>query len=195
MQRWTTEEPDVWYFPQFLTKKQADEFFHWCCQQQFWAQEELTMFGKTVKEPRLTAFVGDSGIQYTYSQKEMKALLWMPKLLQIKQQVEAVAQASFTCVLLNWYRDGQDYMGWHSDDEVELGPEPVIASLSLGAERSFQFRKKKDKQYKKNFELQHGSLLVMKGNTQQVWQHQLPKRRRIAAGRINLTFRRIVPFF
>ena len=106
--------------------------------------------------------------------------------------MEAAAAARFNSVLANNYRHGQDSMGWHSDDEPELGPEPVIASLSFGAERPFDFRHKRDHHLKHRLLLSHGSLLVMQGNTQQLWQHQLPKRSRVQAGRVNLTFRWIV---
>jgi alkylated DNA repair dioxygenase AlkB len=113
-------------------------------------------------------------------------------LLEIKEQVEKVALVKFTSCLLNYYRDGKDSNGWHSDDEKELGKNPVIASVSLGAPRMFHFRNKKDKTLKHKLPLEHGSLLLMQGTTQHYWQHQLPKTAKNVGGRINLTFRVII---
>ena len=119
----------------------------------------------------------------------MHPLPFSPLLHEIKRKVENISEIKFTTVLLNLYRDGNDSNGWHSDDEKELGQDPVIASVSLGAKRRFQLRHKKDKSLRTTIELEHGSLLLMKGPTQHNWQHQLPKSKRIMEPRINLTFR------
>lgn len=152
-----------------------------------------------VKEPRLTAWYGQPGLTYTYSAKAMSPLPWTTSLLTIKTAIETeltnhLIKTDFTSVLINKYRDGNDYLGWHSDNEKELGNEPVIASISLGEARTFQFRLKDDHKKKIQIELNDGSLLVMRGKTQELWQHQIPKRSSATAvinPRINLTFRHI----
>lgn len=152
-----------------------------------------------VKEPRLTAWYGQPGLTYTYSAKAMSPLPWTTSLLTIKTAIETeltnhLIKTDFTSVLINKYRDGNDYLGWHSDNEKELGNEPVIASISLGEARTFQFRLKDDHEKKIQIELNDGSLLVMRGKTQELWQHQIPKRSSATAvinPRINLTFRHI----
>jgi alkylated DNA repair dioxygenase AlkB len=154
-----------------------------------------------VKEPRLTAWYGQPGLTYTYSGKAMSPLPWTTSLLRIKTDIEKelsinhLIVTDFTSVLINKYRDGKDYLGWHSDNEKELGNEPVIASISLGGARTFQFRLKDDHKKKIEIELNEGSLLVMRGKTQELWQHQIPKRSAATADsnpRINLTFRHIM---
>lgn len=152
-----------------------------------------------VKEPRLTAWYGQPGLTYTYSAKAMSPLPWTTSLLTIKTAIETelinhLIKTDFTSVLINKYRDGNDSLGWHSDNEKELGNEPVIASISLGEARTFQFRLKDDHKKKIQIELNDGSLLVMRGKTQELWQHQIPKRSSATAvinPRINLTFRHI----
>ena len=133
------------------------------------------MFGKKVMQPRLTALYGDEGISYSYSGITMEPIPWSKTLLEIKGKVEELAEARFSHVLLNFYRDGQDSMGWHRDNEASLGPEPVIASVSFGVPRRFQFRNYVDKKEKLQIELGHGSLLLMKGTCQDHWEHQIPK--------------------
>jgi alkylated DNA repair dioxygenase AlkB len=149
------------------------------------------MFGKKVMQPRLTALYGDEGISYSYSGITMEPIPWSKTLLEIKGKVEEVAEARFSHVLLNFYRDGQDSMGWHRDNEASLGPEPVIASVSFGVSRRFQFRNYVDKKEKLQIELGHGSLLLMKGACQDRWEHQIPKSKKVSGERINLTFRLI----
>jgi alkylated DNA repair dioxygenase AlkB len=149
------------------------------------------MFGKKVMQPRLTALYGDEAISYSYSGITMEPIPWSKTLLEIKGKVEEVAEARFSHVLLNFYRDGQDSMGWHRDNEASLGPEPVIASVSFGVCRRFQFRNYVDKKEKLEIELGHGSLLLMKGACQDHWEHQIPKSKKVSGERINLTFRLI----
>ncbi|OLQ92288.1 DNA repair protein [Vibrio panuliri] len=176
----------------FLPKAQADTNYQTLLNQTPWQQEAITMFGRRVLQPRLQASYGEHAYQYSglvLSPKPMPALI-----TQLKEQCEIVCQQPFNTVLLNLYRDGQDYMGWHQDNERELGVNPVIASVSLGAVRKFAI-KRKDGSAKLDFHLNHGSLLVMAGELQHHWRHSLPKTKRISEPRINLTFRYIVPEF
>lgn len=156
-----------------------------------WEQPQIKLFGKVHKVPRLTAFCGDSDVRYSYSGVVHRAKGWPKVLAGIRQDIEARTGHSFNSVLANYYRDGEDANGWHADDERELGVAPVIASLSLGVARDFQFRHKHLKQHNYCCELPGGSLLLMAGNMQAHWLHQLPRRKRIAGGRINLTFRQV----
>lgn len=158
-----------------------------------WRSESIVLWGKTYVQPRLIAWYGDPGASYTYSGLTLTPLPWTPALLGIKQRVEQLSDAVFNSVLLNYYRDGQDSMGFHSDDEPELGPAPIIASVSLGDERTFVLRHKKKKQLKPiRLPLASGSVLLMRGDTQRNWRHAVEKEQRPCGPRINLTFRRIV---
>jgi len=148
------------------------------------------MYGKRVAIPRLQAWYGDKGMDYSYSGIILTAKPWPPVLLELKQQVENKCQSSFNAVLANLYRDQDDTVGWHSDDETELGKNPVIASVSFGDERNFQL-KHKDSGEKLTIPLTSGSLLVMAGETQHYWQHCLPRTKKMKSSRINLTFRQI----
>lgn len=154
-----------------------------------WKQDDIEMFGKRMPLPRLTAWYGDGA--YTYSGIRSQPNPWNRGLLFMKQQIEAATGAHFNSVLLNWYRDGEDYLNWHADDEPELGSEPVIASANFGETRDFLLRRHDDKQRKLKIPLGHGSLLVMRGALQRHWQHAVPKRKRVAGSRFNLTFRHI----
>lgn len=157
-----------------------------------WKHEAIKMFGKSVLQPRFTAWHGDEGKSYTYSNLKMQPETWNEGLLKIKSKIETVSSHSFNSVLLNLYRDGNDYMGWHSDDERELGQNPTIASLNLGEARRFLFRRKENNAEKVEILLNHGSLLLMKEETQHFWQHSLPKQAKTKGIRINLTFRTIL---
>jgi alkylated DNA repair dioxygenase AlkB len=147
------------------------------------------MFGRDVAVPREVAFVADQGACYRYSGKDHYGDGWPDCLLPLKQEAEKQAGQTFNCVLLNWYKDGTDYMGWHSDDEKTLGPAPVVAMLSLGVTRSFLFRLKSNHKVKHCMELENASWLIMHPSTQILWQHSLPVRKRIKEERISLTFR------
>ena len=155
-----------------------------------WRAETITVFGKRHLQPRLTAWHGDR--PYTYSGLTLDPLPWTPLLLDIKAAVEAACGAHFNSVLLNYYRDGRDSMGMHSDDEGELGLTPVIASVSFGEERAFILRHRRRRETHK-LALASGSLLVMRGSTQQHWLHGINKSARALGPRINLTFRNILP--
>nr|WP_299383904.1 alpha-ketoglutarate-dependent dioxygenase AlkB [Allomuricauda sp.] len=180
---------DITYHPNFMAPDKASKFFNHLVDQVPWRQDNITVFGKTHPQPRLTALYGMYGKTYSYSGITMKPLEFTPDLLALKNELDQLAQTTFTTCLLNYYRDGKDSNGWHSDDEKELGTNPIIASVSLGAERFFQLRNKKTKKTKKKLLLQNGSLLIMKGETQHFWQHQIPKTAKSIGGRINLTFR------
>ena len=151
----------------------------------------MTLFGRQVLAPRLIALHGDPDSRYRYSGVVHHPRPWTPLLSEIRDAVQQLASESFNSVLLNFYRHGQDSMGWHADDEPELGPEPVIASLSLGQARRMRFRRRRDHSDTHELVLSHGSLLVMSGQTQANWHHAIPKTRRAPGPRINLTFRHI----
>jgi alkylated DNA repair dioxygenase AlkB len=158
-----------------------------------WRREQVVMWGRKIHQPRLTAWYGDPGRTYAYSGIELDPLPWTPILSDIKTRVEQASQAAFNSVLLNYYRDERDSVGFHSDDEPELGARPVIASLSLGAERKFVLKHKTLKSVKPvHLPSTSGSLLLMTGDTQHCWRHGIPKESRRCGPRVNLTFRTIV---
>jgi len=180
---------DVTYTPNYFSIAKADSLYDQLTEETKWRQEIIKVFGKKHLTPRLSCWMGDDSLSYRYSNMTMIPVPWSTVLLKIKMDLEAWSGEGFNSVLINYYRDGQDSNGWHSDDEVELGKDPVIASISLGASRDFHLRHKQSKQ-KIALTLENGSLLIMRGDTQRYWQHQVPKRAN-AAGRINLTFRSI----
>ncbi len=159
-----------------------------------WQAKAIKMFGKEIMQPRLMAWYGEPDAVYTYSGTTFAPNAFTPSLLQIKTDIESFTESKFNSVLANLYRNGQDSMGWHSDDEPELGSNPIIASLSLGEERVFKLRHRKDKTLKMDVPLPHGSLLVMSGAMQQHWQHALPKSARAMSPRINFTFRQVLSY-
>lgn len=154
-----------------------------------WQQQIITMYGKQVVTPRLTAWYGDAGSDYAFSGTKFNPIPWTDELLQVKQTVEAVTNTTFNSVLLNCYRDGNDSVAWHSDDEYELGIKPVIASVSFGQVRRFEVRRKDHHQTKYAIDLENGSLFLMKGDLQHNWEHRIPKSTRPLKERVNLTFR------
>ncbi len=182
----------VIYYPKFFDAEKSDIYLKKLIEDINWKQEPIWMFGKQVMQPRLTALYGNPQIPYGYSGIEMKTQNWSNLLLEIKHAISLVSEVEFTHVLLNYYRDGKDSMGWHRDNEKVLGLNPEIASVSFGVIRVFQFRRYDAKNIKKSIQLEHGSLLLMKGVTQHHWEHQLPKRSGVNEGRINLTFRKIL---
>lgn len=158
-----------------------------------WRHEEITVYGKLYLQPRLSAWHGD--LSYSYSGIRLEPEPWTPTLLDIKARAEALTGKQFNSVLLNYYRDHNDSMGMHSDDERELGQQPAIASLSLGEERTFLLKHKTRKDLKTvKLVLPSGSLLLMQGDTQQYWRHGINKERKPCGPRLNLTFRSIIPF-
>ncbi|PSV34605.1 MULTISPECIES: alpha-ketoglutarate-dependent dioxygenase AlkB [unclassified Photobacterium] len=178
----------LYWHPQFLNLQQSEQYFQQLKNELNWQQEHITLFGRSVLQPRLQTWLGDA--VYTYSGLTMHPQPWTSAILDLKAQCEQQAKTSFNSVLGNLYRDGEDYMGWHQDNERELGHQPVIASLSFGVTRQFVFKHKTTKE-KIAFQLTPGSLLIMAGETQQYWQHALPKTKRVNEPRINLTFRYI----
>lgn len=181
------------YHPNFYTQIAADQLFDQLLQGIAWRQDAITIAGIQRLQPRLSAWYGDANAEYTYSGLRLTPIIWNQELLTIKQAIEAHSGYRFNSVLLNYYRDQHDSMGWHSDDEPELGRQPVIASLSLGGIREFILKHKFDKQLRYKIPLTHGSLLIMSGNTQSYWQHAIAKEKHPCAARINLTFRQIIP--
>jgi alkylated DNA repair dioxygenase AlkB len=178
------------YWPEFVPNSMAWELYKTILSETDWRQESISLYGKTHKVPRLSSWIADSDVEYGYSNMTMQPVPWNDNLFKLKEAVEQQTKATYNSVLLNYYRDGQDSNGWHSDDEKELGRDPVIASLSLGASRDFHLRHKTKKGLKQSIALEHGSLLLMGGSTQHNWQHHVPKRAN-AGPRINLTFRDI----
>lgn len=161
-----------------------------------WHVDEIRIFGKVRSIPRMTAWYGDSDAIYVYSGIKNVPLPWSPLISEIRQAVQRLTGQVFNSVLLNRYRSGTDYMSWHSDDELELGPEPLIASVSFGKTRTFEFRPKSPSLGKNiKLNLESGSLLVMRGTTQKNWEHRVAKDKKINPGeeRVNLTFRQIYP--
>lgn len=185
-------EGQLRYIPQFLSANYSRVLYNRLYREIAWQQEELKIFGKVHKVPRWVAWHGDTGIRYKYSGADHLAQPWIPALVELKEKIEVFSSASFNSVLLNLYRDGNDCMGWHSDNEKSLGPKPIIASISLGATRRFDVRKKSQKHVKHHLHLENGSLLIMQGNIQDTHHHQIPRQRKITDARINLTFRKIV---
>lgn len=184
-------DAEVYYYPGFLNEKSSDSLFKHLIESTPWQQDSITIYGKTHLQPRLTALYGEKDKTYAYSNITMHPHFFSEELTDIKEQIELFTKKRFTSCLLNLYRHGNDSNGWHSDDERELGINPVIASLSLGAERIFHFKHKTIKNLKQKLVLQHGSLLLMSGETQHKWLHQLPKTQKKIGKRINLTFRNI----
>ncbi|RLQ21204.1 alpha-ketoglutarate-dependent dioxygenase AlkB [Seongchinamella sediminis] len=157
-----------------------------------WSQESIRLYGKRYLQPRLTAWYGEPGARYRYSGKTYEPLPFTPLLLRLKQVVEQASAAVYNSVLLNYYRDGADAMGLHADDEPELGPEPCIASLSLGETREIYFRHKRRRDLGTfKLALPSSSLLVMRGATQANWKHGIRKLSHACGPRLNLTFRRV----
>ncbi len=182
----------LYHLPQFLAPDDASALSAELTCSLAWQQHRLTLFGRERLTPRLCAWYGDSHARYGYSGQALEPLPWTAPLAALRQRLEAALGFTFNSVLANLYRDGADSMGWHSDDEASLGPQPVIASLSLGATRRFVLRHRQRRELPTlALPLESGSLLVMAGDTQRYWQHAVPKTRRPVAARVNLTFRQV----
>jgi len=183
------EKGEVYYFEDYFILNKSDDYYQKLLKEIEWIQEPIIIFGKSIMQPRLTAWYGEEGKEILYSGIKMSPHPWNETLLEIKTQIEKILDVKFTSALLNLYRDGNDSMGWHRDNEKELGKNPTIASVSLGETRPFFIRNYQDKKNKFSINLEHGSLLVMKGETQHYWEHSIPKRKKIVKPRINITFR------
>ena len=182
-------DAEIEYYPNFFDIQRATELFEKLKTEIPWKQDSITVYGKTHLQPRLTTLFGNEGKPYSYSNIVMQPHHWNPLLMFIKNEIEEICSENFTTVLLNYYRDGKDSNGWHADNERELGRNPVIASVSFGAERAFHLQHNIIKEQKLKINLEHGSLLIMKGATQHFWKHQIPKTTKPIGSRINLTFR------
>lgn len=185
-------DAEVTFHRKFFEKKESDDFFETLLNEIDWRQDKMKMYGKEINLPRKTAWYGDENKSYTFSGIHLEPKPWTPTLLKIKKRIEEIAQVDFNSVLLNLYRDGKDGISWHTDAEPELGKNPVIGSVSFGATRKFMLRHKENKDLKEEIELTHGSFLLMAGQTQHFWQHQIPKTSKKIDSRINLTFRVII---
>lgn len=181
------------YRPAWLPLAQADALFEDLGQALPWSVHRIRMFGRRVDSPRLSAWIGDAAAVYRYSGADFLPHPWNDALSSLRERLQNELGVPFNSVLANLYRDGRDAMGWHSDDEPELGPQPVIASISLGGVRRFVLRHRQDPALRSALELPHGSLLVMAGDTQRCYRHALPRTAKPVAPRINLTFRWIDP--
>jgi alkylated DNA repair dioxygenase AlkB len=183
------KDADVIYYPHFFNTELSNYYFSTLLKNIKWQEDCITIFGKTYMQPRLTALYGNNKQPYTYSNITMHPIPFTKELLEIKEAIEKEIKTNFTSCLANLYRDGQDSNGWHADNEKELGEQPIIASVTFGAERMFHFKHKYEPNLKTKILLNHGSLLLMKGTTQNKWLHQLPKTKKDIGERINLTFR------
>jgi alkylated DNA repair dioxygenase AlkB len=182
------ENGEIAFVPDWLSEEQANHYYQLFQKELPFEQGSITIFGKTHPIPRLEAFFGISNQVYAYSGKTLKTNHFTKELLEIKTKIEEITKEKFNCVLVNLYRDGKDSNGWHADNEPELGKNPTIASVTLGAMRRFDLRHNITKE-KISIELNHGSLLIMKGEMQHFWKHQIAKTTKVSTPRINLTFR------
>lgn len=183
------QDGEVYFYPDFFSPEESDLFFKALLNEVPWKQEPIILFGKKIMQPRFTAWFGDES--YSYSGITMKPQAWTPALQEVKNNVEKELGIIFNSALLNQYRNEQDSMGWHRDNEKELGTNPVICSVSFGATRDFKFQHCHNKALKASLPLSHGSVLIMQGSTQHHWLHALPKRTKACDTRINITFRQI----
>ncbi len=176
--------------PEWLPPTEADATLAALVDELPWSQHRVRLFGRELPAPRLSAWIGDPGAAYTYSRVRHEPLPWTPTLATLRERLQATTGSRFNSVLANRYRNGRDSMGWHADDEPELGERPLIASISLGAARVFQLKPRAGGRAQ-SITLIHGSLLLMGGDTQRLYLHALPKTARVLGERINLTFRRV----
>ncbi|MBA3649404.1 MAG: alpha-ketoglutarate-dependent dioxygenase AlkB [Chitinophagales bacterium] len=191
-EKFDLRDGEVWLMKNFMPADKALFYYNALLTNSNWKQEEIKMYGKVYPVPRQTAWYGYEGFNYKYSGILCNPEPWNKELLDIKKVIEHfVPGEDFNSVLLNLYRDGNDKVSWHADDERELGVNPTIASVSLGAKRRFDLKHKVDPEQKLQVELDSGSLIVMKGALQHNWLHQIPTQKKIVEPRINLTFRTI----
>lgn len=183
----------ITFYEGFFNMKESQELMNTLIQTIEWSQDEIVVFGKKHKIPRLNAWYGDEGKVMKYSGLTLQPKSWTKELTEIKNRIEIQTRFEFNSCLLNYYRDGKDGMGWHQDNEKELGINPVIASVTFGQSRPFQLKHINKPEIKKiDIALSNGSLLIMAGETQHYWKHQIPKTSRKVTERINLTFRKII---
>jgi len=183
------KDGEAYFYPSLFSTEESDRLYNALLTDIDWKQEPIFIMGKSILQPRLTAWYGDADKPYSYSGITMTPQIWTPALLEIRSRIEPLAGVTFSSVLLNYYRNGQDSMGFHRDNEKELGINPVIGSVSFGTPRNFVFKHYSDKTLSEKLSLTHGSFLLMTGSTQHHWLHGIPKQLKITEGRINLTFR------
>ena len=187
------KDGELWYMEHFMPLNIAQTYYNTLSNTITWKQETITLYGKTHTVPRKTAWYGNKGTTYRYSGITHDPEPWTKALLDIKKVIEHVLnKETFNSVLLNLYRNGNDKMGWHADNEKELGTHPTIASVSLGATRRFDLKHKTDSKQKIQLQLRPGSLIIMRGALQHHWLHQIPAQKKITNSRINLTYRNII---
>lgn len=182
---------ELYYFPKFLNDLEATFYFDALAKIVPWEQKQMLIYDKMVQLPRLTAWFGPAGQNYLYSGVLNQTQPWIPELIEIKNQLEKFLNEKFNSCLLNFYREGKDYVSWHSDNEKELGVNPIIASLSLGVTRSFQIKHKMVKLETLKIDVANGDLVLMKGNMQKNWLHRIAPTVKEVGPRINLTFRTV----
>jgi alkylated DNA repair dioxygenase AlkB len=190
VQKIELEDTYLLYLPHFLSLTEAEHWFTFLKNKVIFQPGDIKLFGKTYAKPRLEAFYAENELTYSYSGKQMKTEPLFTEIKELKKRVETISNLNFNAVLINLYRNGMDSNGWHADNEKELGKDPCIASLSLGAERIFELKHNQTKK-KIKLKLKHGSLLCMMEGSQRFWKHQLPKDKTVDIPRINLTFRKI----
>jgi alkylated DNA repair dioxygenase AlkB len=184
-------DADVHFYPNWLKSGLADSLMKTLRENIAWECHRIKIFGREVDSPRLSCWIGDAEASYVYSHTRFEPRAWLPELQVLRQRLQNELACQFNSVLANLYRDGNDSMGWHSDDEPELGPQPVIASISLGETRRFSFKARTENAKAVHLELSHGSLLLMRGETQKNYRHALAKTSKSMGERINLTYRDI----
>ncbi|CAH9051789.1 hypothetical protein PSECIP111951_00474 [Pseudoalteromonas holothuriae] len=182
--------PGFDYYPQVMSLSKSIALYEYLCSRLDWQQPRIQVYGKSHLIPRKQCFIADTDVAYSYSNKTLDNNPWPAPLLAMRKRLQKSYGYSFNALLINWYRDGQDKMGWHSDDEMELGPAPCIVSISLGAARKFKIKHKVTAE-QQDILLESGSCLVMNGNSQRYYQHALPVQTKVMGGRINLTFRTV----
>jgi len=182
-------DSDITYFPNVFSETESLRYFNSILNETNWQQDNITVFGKTYAQPRLTGLFANNTKPYSYSNITMHPEAFSETLLKVKQKIEVLSKTHFTTCLANLYRNGKDSNGWHADNEKELGKNPIIASVSFGETRAFHLKHRKEKTLKHKLFLESGSLLLMKGETQQHWLHQIARTKKEVKPRINLTFR------
>ena len=185
------EDSEIYYISNLFDQKQSQAYLNELLDNIEWKHESIKLFGKQILQPRLTAWYGDQGKVYTYSGLVNTPIPWTNPLLEIKDHIEKLYQVKFNSALLNLYRNGQDSMGWHADNEKELGSCPIISSVSFGASRLFKLKHKYKKNCRYTIQLDSGSCLLMMNKTQEFWLHQIPKQINCLEPRINITYRYI----
>lgn len=191
-QEFNLPDAQLIYYTNCFSKTESDTYFERLRTTTNWQEDDITIFGKTYKQPRLTALYSNTEKSYSYSSMTMYPNIFSKDILDIKSKVESLSNHNFNTVLLNFYRNGNDSNGWHADNEKELGKHPIIASVTFGEERPFHFKHRTLREQRHKLILKHGSLLIMKGQMQEHWLHQIAKTKKDIGERINLTFRNLI---